>query len=87
MSILQNIETSNNFKRSVCILGSTGSVGCSTLDLISYAPEHFEVIALTGNENVKLLIEQARKFNPKFAKWEPFESSQSDKVCSKTDVI
>jgi 1-deoxy-D-xylulose-5-phosphate reductoisomerase len=67
MSILQNIETSNNFKRSVCILGSTGSVGCSTLDLISYAPKHFEVIALTGNENVKLLIEQARKFNPKFA--------------------
>jgi 1-deoxy-D-xylulose-5-phosphate reductoisomerase len=67
MSIFQNMETSDNSVRSVCILGSTGSVGCSTLDLIRGASRHFEVIALTGNENVKLLIEQARIFKPKLA--------------------
>ena len=59
MNILQNIETCSNVRRSVTILGSTGSIGASTLDLIKYGSRHFEVVALTGNENVKLLIEQA----------------------------
>ncbi|MEE3000036.1 MAG: 1-deoxy-D-xylulose-5-phosphate reductoisomerase [Pseudomonadota bacterium] len=67
MKILQNLDSSRFVKRSVTILGSTGSIGCSTLDLVNYAPEHFEVIAITGNKNVKLLIEQARIFEPKLA--------------------
>ena len=67
MNILQNIETRSNVRRSVTILGSTGSIGASTLDLIKYGSKHFEVVALTGNENVKLLIEQARVFKPKLA--------------------
>ena len=67
MNILQNIGTSSNVRRSVTILGSTGSIGASTLDLIKYGSRHFEVVALTGNENVKLLIEQALIFKPKLA--------------------
>lgn len=46
-------------KRSVTILGSTGSVGCSTIDLIKRSPDAFEVDTLTGNSNVKALAEQA----------------------------
>jgi 1-deoxy-D-xylulose-5-phosphate reductoisomerase len=60
-------KTERNSKRSVSILGATGSIGCSTLDLIRHAPGKFEIIALTGNKNVKLLIEQAQQFLPKFA--------------------
>ena len=51
--------------RSVTILGSTGSVGCNTIDLIERNPNAFVVEALTANRNVKLLAEQARRLNPK----------------------
>lgn len=51
--------------RCVTILGSTGSVGCNTVDLIERNPDAFVVEALTANRNVKLLAEQARRLNPK----------------------
>ena len=50
--------------RSVTILGSTGSVGCSTIDLIERHPGRYRVCALTANENVALLAEQARRLQP-----------------------
>lgn len=53
-------------KRRISILGSTGSVGCSTVDLIRRHPEKFDVIALTANKNVKLLAEQTRLLKPDF---------------------
>ncbi|MCZ6765186.1 MAG: 1-deoxy-D-xylulose-5-phosphate reductoisomerase [Alphaproteobacteria bacterium] len=53
--------------RRVTILGSTGSVGVSTIDLIAREPERFSVVALTANRNVNLLIEQARKLRPQIA--------------------
>ena len=53
--------------KSVTILGSTGSVGCNTLDLIERSPNRFRVDVLTGNKNVDLLIKQARAFRPKLA--------------------
>ena len=67
MNIFENKENANNGPRSITILGSTGSIGCSTLDLIKFAPKRFEVVALTGNENVNLLIKQAIAFKPKLA--------------------
>jgi 1-deoxy-D-xylulose-5-phosphate reductoisomerase len=67
MNILRNIEPSSNVKRTVTILGSTGSIGGSTLDLVQHASKYFEVVSLTGNENVKMLIRQARMFKPKLA--------------------
>ena len=51
--------------RCVTILGSTGSVGSNTVDLIERNPSAFVVEALTANRNVKLLAEQARRLNPK----------------------
>ncbi len=53
--------------RSVTILGSTGSVGCSTIDLIARNPDRFTVEALTANRNVNRLIEQATRLRPRFA--------------------
>ncbi len=53
--------------RCVTILGSTGSVGSNTVDLIERNPNAFVVEALTANRNVKLLAEQARRLNPKTA--------------------
>ena len=51
-------------KKRVTILGSTGSVGCQTIDLVSRSPEKYEVVALTANRNIKLLVEQARALMP-----------------------
>jgi 1-deoxy-D-xylulose-5-phosphate reductoisomerase len=46
------------------ILGSTGSVGTQTLDLIGEAPGAYQICALVGGRNVALLAEQARRFRP-----------------------
>ncbi len=51
----------------VTVLGSTGSVGISTLDLVNRNPEQFEIVALTAGRNVKDLIAQAKQFKPAFA--------------------
>jgi 1-deoxy-D-xylulose-5-phosphate reductoisomerase len=59
---LPRAETS--FRR-VTILGSTGSVGCNTVDLIMRQPAKFVVEALTGNRNVPLLVEQALRLRPR----------------------
>ncbi len=53
--------------RRVTILGSTGSVGCNTLDLIERQPEAFAVEALTANDSVGRLAEQARRVSAKLA--------------------
>ncbi len=53
--------------RRVTVLGSTGSVGCNTLDLIEGRPESFVVEALTAHRNVGLLAQQARKLGPRLA--------------------
>ena len=53
--------------KTLSILGSTGSVGRSTVDLILSAPEKFSVQALTCNSNTALLAEQAQKLNAKLA--------------------
>lgn len=54
-------------RRSVTVLGSTGSIGCSTLDLIERERERFDLVALVANRNVGALIEQARRLHPQFA--------------------
>ena len=57
----------DNTLRSVTILGSTGSIGCNTIDLLERHRESFTVEALTANNNIKLLAEQARKIGAKSA--------------------
>lgn len=51
-------------KKRIAILGSTGSIGKQTLDVIREFPDKFEVEVLTANNNIELLIQQAREFIP-----------------------
>ena len=54
-------------RQRVAILGSTGSVGVSTLDVISRHPERFEVFGLTSHRRVDELVAQCLRFKPRFA--------------------
>lgn len=56
-----------NGVKQVTILGSTGSIGVSTLDVIARHPDDFRVFALTANTNVGVLAEQVRRFQPRYA--------------------
>ena len=53
--------------RRITVFGSTGSIGVNTLDLIARRPGAFQVVALSGGRNIKLLAEQARAFNAEVA--------------------
>jgi 1-deoxy-D-xylulose-5-phosphate reductoisomerase len=53
--------------RSLSILGSTGSVGTSTLDVVQRHPDLFRIFALTANRQAAALVEQCRRFQPRFA--------------------
>jgi 1-deoxy-D-xylulose-5-phosphate reductoisomerase len=61
---MSSSNTPEEKKRSVAILGSTGSIGTQALEVIAANPQIFEVEVLTANNNADLLIEQAKKFNP-----------------------
>lgn len=54
-------------RKSITILGSTGSIGKSTVDIIRREPDKYRVIALTGNQNISLLAEQAKLLNAEIA--------------------
>ena len=51
-------------KKNVAVIGSTGSIGRQTLDIIAQHPDKFSAEVLTANTQADLLIEQALKFNP-----------------------
>ncbi len=53
--------------KGVTILGSTGSIGINTLDVISNHRDKYKVIALTANRNVTQLLEQCLVWHPKYA--------------------
>jgi 1-deoxy-D-xylulose-5-phosphate reductoisomerase len=51
-------------QKTLCILGSTGSIGESTLELVRQHPERFTVQSLSANTNIKALLKQCLEFNP-----------------------
>ena len=53
-------------KKGLAILGSTGSIGTQTLDVVRTFPDYFDVIGLSCNRSLGLLDEQIREFRPKF---------------------
>ncbi|WP_198085654.1 1-deoxy-D-xylulose-5-phosphate reductoisomerase [Variovorax sp. E3] len=57
----------NTSRQRVTVLGSTGSVGVSTLDVIARHPERFEVFALSAATKVDELLAQCAQFSPRFA--------------------
>jgi 1-deoxy-D-xylulose-5-phosphate reductoisomerase len=54
-------------KQGLTILGVTGSIGGSTLDVVSRHPDRFEIVALTANTRIDLLAEHCRTFAPRYA--------------------
>ncbi len=52
-------------KKKIAILGSTGSIGKSLLNIVSKNKNEFSILLLTANKNYKLLLKQAQKFNVK----------------------
>lgn len=53
--------------KNICILGSTGTIGVNTLDVVSRHPDLYRVVALTANTNVEKLFQQCATFKPAFA--------------------
>jgi 1-deoxy-D-xylulose-5-phosphate reductoisomerase len=54
-------------RQRLTVLGATGSIGASTLDVVARHPERFEVVALTGHRRLDLLETQCRRFRPRYA--------------------
>jgi 1-deoxy-D-xylulose-5-phosphate reductoisomerase len=50
--------------KKISILGSTGSIGTQTLDIVTHHPEQFQVVGLATGNNIQLLSEQIRQFRP-----------------------
>lgn len=71
-------------QKNIAILGSTGSIGRQTLDIIAEYPELFRAYLLTANTSVELLTEQAIRFRPKYViisdstKYETLKSNLAD---------
>ncbi|MGV3722246.1 MAG: 1-deoxy-D-xylulose-5-phosphate reductoisomerase, partial [Actinomycetota bacterium] len=54
-------------KTRIALLGSTGSIGTQTLDLVRWFPERLEVVALTARTDVDALRAQVNEFRPRYA--------------------
>ncbi|WP_372526207.1 1-deoxy-D-xylulose-5-phosphate reductoisomerase [Piscinibacter sp.] len=57
----------NDTRQRICILGSTGSIGVSTLDVLSRHPRRFEVLALTAHSRIDELFAQCVQWRPRYA--------------------
>ena len=60
-------QSIDNSREQICILGATGSIGTSTLDVIRRHPEKYQVFALTANRNLDQLKRQCAEFHPVYA--------------------
>lgn len=57
----------SSFQKRLSLLGSTGSIGTQTLEIVDACPDNFEVDALSAGNNAKLMAEQVLKYQPKVA--------------------
>ena len=71
------IEAMNGRKKGLVILGSTGSVGTQTLDVVRTFPDLLEVVGLACNRNVELLSRQVQEFLPRFIHCNASEDEKS----------
>jgi len=84
--------TSGQFMKQLTLLGSTGSIGCSTLDVVRHNPEHYTVAALVAGKNVQRMVEQCLEFSPRYAVMDDEESARQVKALltehgSRTEVL
>ncbi|WP_439241007.1 1-deoxy-D-xylulose-5-phosphate reductoisomerase [Lonepinella sp. BR2474] len=72
-------------KQNLVILGSTGSIGTSTLSVIEHNPEQYQAFALVGGRNVDLMVQQCVKFQPQFAALD--DESAAKKLAEKLTAL
>lgn len=70
-------------KRRLTILGSTGSIGRQTLDVVRAHPERFELVGISASSNADLLRKQAAEFDPEYVALENGDSSALEGLSSK----
>ena len=70
----------------ISILGSTGSIGKQTLDVVREHKDKFEVIAISANSSIELLLEQIKEFKPKYVAVYNEESAQKLKSMIPSDI-
>jgi 1-deoxy-D-xylulose-5-phosphate reductoisomerase len=63
---LRNNKPAASSLRTITVLGATGSIGDSTMDLLRASPERYQVEALTANGNVEGVVKLAKEFNARF---------------------
>lgn len=63
-------------RQRLVILGATGSIGVSTLDVVARHPDRYSILALTGHQRMDVLAEQCRRFRPAYAVVGTPESAQ-----------
>ncbi len=67
-------------KKRVVVLGSTGSIGQNTLDVINNNVEEYELIGLSANKNLSLLEEQIRQHHPSYVAVTGYEETESNRL-------
>jgi 1-deoxy-D-xylulose-5-phosphate reductoisomerase len=60
---LSCLHYSGRLMKQLTILGSTGSIGCSTLDVVRHNPDSFSITALVAGKNVDRMVEQCLEFS------------------------
>ena len=78
--------------KTITVLGSTGSIGVSTLDVIQRHPEQYQVFALTAHSRMEELFQQVQQFNPRYAVMGDEQQAQTlrnrlQQVGSDTEVL
>ncbi|KFC08139.1 1-deoxy-D-xylulose 5-phosphate reductoisomerase [Trabulsiella guamensis ATCC 49490] len=78
--------------KQLTVLGSTGSIGCNTLDVVRHNRDRFAVTALVAGKNVDRMVEQCLEFTPRFAVMDDDESAKALKMAlrqhgSRTEVM
>src|SRR6266704_2949071 len=73
--------------KNISILGSTGSIGVSTLEIVRAHPDRFRVAAMTAGKNLELFVRQVREFKPRIAVVaSPTDVSRLKDLCCGLDV-
>jgi len=76
-----------NTRSNVCILGSTGSIGENTLDVVARHPDRYRVFALAANTRVERLKQQCEQFSPEYAVlYDEAAAAKLDQELSGTDI-
>lgn len=74
---VQEALKGSGFQKRLSLLGSTGSIGTQTLEIVDACPDNFVVDALSAGTNSKLMAEQIRKYKPKVVSMETEEAANA----------